>query len=342
MSDSGMPKQWTEEQWSRVQQVVHDQAMKVRVAARFLPLYGPVSPGVATVPRQLVTDKTAPLEIIEPRTLDLITVAINLELTPTQQSESDLSSALTLFARAANIIARTEDGIIFQGKDPQIQPSCVVKPAPLPQHGLLNALQASNKLLLSPDPQSGKVTGEELVTRIADGVTVLDGEGYLAPYALVLGEGLFLIAQTPNKDGLVLPSDRIRPLIEGPLLRSGSLLRNEGVLVSLAANPVEIVVASDIHVRFLQLTAESRYLYRVSQRFALRIKEPNAIVTLELPVTPTTLAPSPSPIASAANHAPAPDRTKVLKGTSGKPQTGAVNTRTKAGKKKKKISKQKG
>lgn len=287
MSDIGMPKQWTEEQWSRVQQVVHDQAMKTRIAGRFLPLYGPIPPGVSTVPRQLVTEKPGTaaasdsLEIIEPRTLDLITVAMNVELTTTQQSEPDLSSALTLFARAANIIARTEDGIIFQGKDPKIHPRCTVTPQPQPVHGLLIAPQNSNKLELFPEKPPDEIPGEELVKFIARGVTVLDGEGYLGPYALVLGEKLFLVAQTPNQGGgLVLPSDRIRPLIEGQLLRSGSIPDNMGVLISLAANPVEIVVASDIHVRFLQVSDQGRYLYRVSQRFALRIKEPTAIVTL--------------------------------------------------------------
>ncbi len=381
MNDIGMPKQWTEEQWHRVQQVVHDQALKTRVAARFLPLVGPLPPGTATVPaervrepepeihehqmkagskslkaqikafatreidlqqkltitlnrmaadqsiqslddipitNQLEQDRRrylkdlAKLEsqkidralevlqgnkqgigIEDGEVLPLITVAVFIRLSTTQQSEPDLVSALTLFARAANIVARTEDSIIFEGKYTEVKGVLKVEPGPDPDNSLLG-VPGNNKLCLkcrplppihspisSPLSLRQRPNGRELVERVAEGVSVLDGLGHLAPYALVLGADLFVAAETPSRGGLVLPSDRIRPLIEGPLLRSGSLPLDAGVLVSLPANPVEIVVASDIHVRFLQLTEHSQYLYRVSQRFALRIKEPKAILTLQ-------------------------------------------------------------
>jgi uncharacterized linocin/CFP29 family protein len=289
MSDIGMPKQWTEEQWSRVQQVVHDEARRARVAARFLPLYGPFSPDTTTVPRQLVeekkpgenrtttTDAEKLLNITESKTLPLTTVSINLAFTTTQQAQPDLNSALTLFARAANIIARTEDAIIFQGDYTGVHPDVDVSPKPPEDDHLL---ASTTRVTIAKT--RGKIKGSELVTKIAEGIGLLDSQGYLPPYALALGQELFVAAETPSSDsGLVLPSDRIRPLIEGPLLRTGSLPKDKGVLVSLAAKPVEIVVASDIHVRFLQVTLQPRYVYRVSQRFVLRIKEPNAIVALD-------------------------------------------------------------
>jgi len=78
----------------------------------------------------------------------------------------------------------------------------------------------------------------------------------------------------------VLPSDRIRPLIEGPLVRTGTLPPRDGVLVSLAGKPVEIVVAGEIAAKFLQVSAEPRWIFRVSERFVLRVKERDAIETL--------------------------------------------------------------
>jgi uncharacterized linocin/CFP29 family protein len=60
-------------------------------------------------------------------------------------------------------------------------------------------------------------------------------------------------------------------------LRASALANGFGVVVAQSANPVELVVASDIGVRFLQTTQDPRYVFRVSERVALRIKEHRAI-----------------------------------------------------------------
>jgi hypothetical protein len=50
----------------------------------------------------------------------------------------------------------------------------------------------------------------------------------------------------------------------------------------LAASLVELVVATDINVTYLQTTAaiEPRIVFRVSERIALRIKDPGAIAVI--------------------------------------------------------------
>jgi hypothetical protein len=40
----------TDEQWTTIRQIVHDEALRARVAASFLPLYGPVPGEATTVP----------------------------------------------------------------------------------------------------------------------------------------------------------------------------------------------------------------------------------------------------------------------------------------------------
>ena len=55
---------------------------------------------------------------------------------------------------------------------------------------------------------------------------------------------------------------------------------SHGVLISLSGDLVDLVVASDISVQLLQVTMEPRYVYRVSQRFTVRVKQPEAIVSL--------------------------------------------------------------
>lgn len=308
MNSTGAPSGWTDEQWNRIQQAVHDEARKARVAGRFLPLFGPLSADVATVPAHLIevrTNRHAPSEstvnkrlaIDDSDVLPLLTVAVNVFLTATQQADPDLSSALTLFMRAASMIARIEDAIIFRGADwtTSVQPLIsATEVTPInevvdvsPSSGLTGRRTllkpSGNKLPpLTVKVDNAQKRGQGLVELADRGISQLDARGFQGPYALVLSQNLFIDAETPNENSLVLPSDRIKPLLDGPLLRSTVIPENEGVLVSLAGNPVEIVVASDIHVRFLQLTTDPLHVYRVSEKFVLRIKQSAAVLGVKL------------------------------------------------------------
>ena len=99
--------------------------------------------------------------------------------------------------------------------------------------------------------------------------------------------GCFLSLRTPTS-ALVLPQDRILPFLGGgPLLRSSTLdtaalVLRSGVVVALGGEPVELVIATDVCVQFLQVTAEPHFVFRVCEKMALRIKEPEAIMQLVL------------------------------------------------------------
>jgi hypothetical protein len=43
---------------------------------------------------------------------------------------------------------------------------------------------------------------------------------------------------------------------------------------------VELVVATDVSLNFLQVTLDPRFVFRVYEKVRLRIKEPDAIVAL--------------------------------------------------------------
>jgi hypothetical protein len=125
-----------------------------------------------------------------------------------------------------------------------------------------------------------------LVTAVSDAIGQLEGNGHFGPFAVVLDQNFFLAVQTPDLASLVLPQDRIIPFLGGgSLLRSSTLPENSGVVVALGGAPIELVVASDVSLQFLQLTAEPRFVFRVSEKIALRIKEANAIATLAPPVS---------------------------------------------------------
>jgi uncharacterized linocin/CFP29 family protein len=122
------------------------------------------------------------------------------------------------------------------------------------------------------------------VRGIADAIGLLEAGGHFGPFAVVLDQPLFLDAQTPSL-ALVLPQDRILPFLGGgPLLRSSTLNGPPGVaygvVVALGGEPVELVIATDVCVQFLQVTDEPNFVFRVCEKMALRIKESEAIMPL--------------------------------------------------------------
>jgi uncharacterized linocin/CFP29 family protein len=123
------------------------------------------------------------------------------------------------------------------------------------------------------------LTGEDVFTGIVGAISQLEASGQNGPYACVLSNRLFNLACTPNGN-LVLPRDRILPFLEGPLYRSSQIADPFGCVIALSGSPIELIVATDINVRFLQTTLEPRYVFRVSERVALRIKEFEAIALL--------------------------------------------------------------
>ena len=88
-----------------------------------------------------------------------------------------------------------------------------------------------------------------------------------------MGSEVFREAHTPAKGSMVLAADRIKPMLDGPLLRSGSMLSTHGVVVSLASDVVDIVIATPPKAQFLQRDEDAKYLFRVYEKFVLRIKD---------------------------------------------------------------------
>ena len=291
MSDIG-GLDWTEEQWSRVRQLVHDEALRGRVGAAFLPLYGPLADNVETVPRNLYEGVVGPggqglLTVDDTDVLRLCTVAVNVQLRGAQAADPELASASILFRRAAAIVARIEDAIVFNG-----QPKADAPPARGIEgleavftvrgggahRGLLDT-KASGAPVAVPGGDAPK--GPDVFAAVVEAVSRLESSGHYGPFACVLGDRMFQAVNTPIAQSMVLPRDSILPYLGGPLLRASAAAASSGLVVSLQGDPAEIVVAKDISVRYLQATLEARHVFRVSQRFVLRIKEPRALVRLE-------------------------------------------------------------
>ncbi len=294
---------WTADQWSLVNRTVMSEVNKVSVAGAFLPCYGPLKSTAEVVRRQNVyegrfdegregeTISVEPLMVDDVETHRLWTASIYVHLKQQQIAQEQLEDALLVFRRAANLLARAEDSIVFNGL-PHADPS----------RAELTAIQVSTLCRVTGGEhapglvETGKTRssrssvgenvlppyGENLVPAVAAAISDLESFGHLGPFACIMGMKAFVAAQTPSPGSLVLPSDRIEPLLGMKIMRSGTLPPGQIVLVSLAGDPIDLVVATSPTVQFLHLTDEARYVFRVYERFVLRVKERYAVASFEL------------------------------------------------------------
>jgi uncharacterized linocin/CFP29 family protein len=286
MTDSNSPVPWTEEQWVRVRQVIQEEANRARVGATFLPLYGPLPPDTDFVPfdrisypPEKVGEEPERMKIDDTTTVPVPTLQVKVFVRGAQMSDPELTSVLQLFRRAGNVLARLEDALIFRGQTAPYKLAAGADKLPK----IWDVLGGDKSSGLLPEGFKGtkSVTGNQLVEMVSDSITTLEDKGHFGPFATVLGHQFFNAAQTPSAS-LVLPQDRIIPFLGGgSLLRTSTLPERSGVVVALGGAPVDLVVATDVSLNFLQVTTDPMFVFRVFEKVVLRIKEPEAIVALE-------------------------------------------------------------
>jgi uncharacterized linocin/CFP29 family protein len=157
---------------------------------------------------------------------------------------------------------------------------------------LQNAAKARPALQPQPPPDNNTL----LQAIIINAINSLEDSGYVAPYVCVFGRKPFQAAFTPINNSTVLPRDRIEPLIGRELLHASGIdilpyqpgryaINTErwpgrGVLLSMANEPIDLAFAAEATVEFRQVEVDGKYVFSVFERFALRIKDAQAIVPL--------------------------------------------------------------
>jgi uncharacterized linocin/CFP29 family protein len=132
---------------------------------------------------------------------------------------------------------------------------------------------------------------------IINAINALENNGYVGPYVCVFGRKPFQEAFTPVNNTTVLPRDRIEPLIGRGLLHASGIdtppcqpelyvkpnkeeWPRRGVLLSVTNEPIDLALAAEATPEFRQVDVEGKYVFSVFERFALRIKDAQAIAPL--------------------------------------------------------------
>lgn len=309
---------WSHDVWERIDHAVATEVKRTRIGARFLPLR-PVPPKTTSVPTDSYLFSGGVFNVDEGATIRLNEYYVEFELTPQQvdQEEGDFkdlghSTAVTLATKGANALALAEDLIIFQGQNAitgttpftssLVQTLGGNKPA---DTGLLNFPIGGNApgpgplaagpgwavpvINVAPLAVPGVIYGSNTFEAVAAGYAQLQDAGQYGPYALVLQTVPYADTFAPLPATLTLTADRIKPLVTAGFFGSGTLPPNArppaapyfGVLVSVGGNTMDLVVGAPPVTAFLQEDTTGNFRFRVLQRFALRVKDPTAIIILQ-------------------------------------------------------------
>jgi uncharacterized linocin/CFP29 family protein len=286
---------WTQEVWDRMDQAVHAEAQRAKVAAKFLPLHGPIGEAL-TVPADTIDPGEMTVE--EGAVTPVVEMWVEFRLTkPQVEGEEELKTAVTLATRATNLLAQAEDLLIFQGPN-------AVDPV---DKELVKGLGGNVRLRNTPDnrlawllsakqaqPVPPKALGpggtprysENTASAVAHAYGDLQHGGDYGPYALVLQTVPYADTFAPLANTLIMPADRIKPLVTAGFHGTGTLPASTGVLVSLGGNTMDLVVGVAPTTAVMQEDSKGMWRLRVFERFALRLKKESAVIRLEfLPAT---------------------------------------------------------
>jgi uncharacterized linocin/CFP29 family protein len=268
--------QWSEAVWKALDEAVHDEFHRTAVGLKFIPFRGQQD-NAMTVPSDVIDLES--MTVGEADVTALVELGIDFGLTRQQTaSEEQHSTGVTLATRAANLLAQAEDLVLFLGeaafKDPLF--GRVRRRSGNGGAGLLGS--ATETIVVQPTQP--KRYGENTFAAVADAYSRLQRLGHHGPYALALRSEIYADTFAPLANTLVMPADRIKPLVSLGLFGTGSLPPATGVLVSVGGNTMDLVVGTEPNTEFLQQDAEGFYRFRVFERFTLRVKDKTAIVRL--------------------------------------------------------------
>jgi uncharacterized linocin/CFP29 family protein len=270
---------WSQDLWKRIDDAVHDEFQRTGVAAKFIPLSAPVGDALTVASDIIDLDE---MTIDEAAVTGLMELWVDFGLTRQQVAgEGQFSTAVTLATRAANLVSQGEDLVIFQGERAFGHElfKHVHHRGGSAGEGLAGA--AARVVPVTPVSRKAKKYGEQTFEAVAKAYALLQKQGHSGPYALVLRSELYADSYAPLPETFVMPADRIKPLVPLGYFGTGTLPDSTGVMVSVGGNTIDLVAGVDPVAEFLDIDDAGLYRFRVFERFAVRVKDPTAIVRLE-------------------------------------------------------------
>jgi uncharacterized linocin/CFP29 family protein len=270
---------WSQDAWEALDDAVHDEFHRAAVALKFIPFHGQLD-NAMTVPSDVVDLET--MTVDETAVTALVELGVEFGLTRQQIATEELNlTGVALATRAANLLAQAEDLVLFLGEAAFREPifKKVQRRSGAAGTGLLGA--AAQAVTVVPVSDNPKRYVEHTFDAVVEAYSLLQRQGHNGPYALVLRSEVYADSFASLPSSLVTPADRIAPLVSLGLFGTGTLPTASGLMVSVGGNTMDLVVGIEPTTEFLQVGSDGSYRFRVFERFALRVKDPGAVVRFD-------------------------------------------------------------
>lgn len=255
--------------WQQIDSAVVESAKETLVARRFMPLHGPLGPGVGMVSvDKLVHEETEEdgFAVMQGRNLiqlpqlheDFWLYWRDLEAADSAGMPASVSAARV----AAQALALREDRMAFYG----------VKSLGI--EGLLTAKGAGTM------KRGDWSQGEGAYSDVAKAMAMLLGKGRIGRMRLVVSPDMYVLLERLQPGTGVLESQRIEKLLDGKIYMSISLEPGTAMLLSAQPQYMDLVVGQDIRTAYTEAVDLNHHL-RVLETAVPRIKAADAIVILK-------------------------------------------------------------
>jgi hypothetical protein len=307
---------WKEEHLNLLMRVVQKRFAMNSVAGHVVPL-STIESGKRSVSsnrfdytKQIVIDSEN-LELHEPFakcdfTLAQVTEFSLLEGEMLTDEKAMQTSIATTITRAASALARWHDYLFFVGPpDKQGNPALPTgvsgrigsndKISTGLRQAAIQVEKELNNNKESPIVVTGPAYNEGLVAAVNKAILKLEERGYYTTYHLILGENLWQELHRPTSGSMVLPRERVEPIILcgdkcGNIHKTTTLPADEALIISLDGPTIDCVIAGKLeHYPSFEIlhdkeanTGEILYQARVVEQFVPRIRENRAIVRLKM------------------------------------------------------------
>lgn len=252
--------------WTQIDNAVVGTVKATLVGRRFLPLYGPLGPGVSFAKidapgrEEVAEDGFA---VISNRAMQQVPQLYedfwlwwrDIEMSDREGVPVEVGAACV----AAQKMALREDEMVFYGVDK------------LGITGLLNA-KGANTL-----KRSDWSAGQGAFTDVASGIALLLEKGRIGRHTLVVSQDLFVQLQRIQDGTGVLESERIGKLLDGRIFTSPILKPKTAMLLCAQSHYMDLLVGQDISVGYTEAVDFNHHL-RVMETALVRVKYPDAVV----------------------------------------------------------------
>jgi uncharacterized linocin/CFP29 family protein len=234
------------EEWQQLDKVVTSTARQFLVGRRFIELAGPMGAGTETVPVGTGSER----RFLQ---LDLIEESFSLAWRDMEASHKmGVPLELGPAAMASAACARREDEMILD-----------------------ELFQAAKKSVpLSDWDEPGTALSDVVAATQA-----LVSDGFHGPYVVLLSPALYAQTQRVAKGMGRLVSKLIKDVAEGGLFRSPLVEARSGLVLSIGAHNLDLVVGQDLTTAYVGNEGLDHH-FRILETLALRVKRPGAICSL--------------------------------------------------------------